>query len=431
MAELVRTCHNCSVYSAEIIALKLEQAQRNEEVCILRESQRDCISMAEDIQHMQNCIEEQRRHMLRTSGRNVDADVGLQALLSVLSKKERQKRQDLVLSVRFLEQERTKLAAVAAASQDEYAALMHNFKALSEHCTAISTQLWFVAANLESEELKHREACGTAQLLNQANKHLQKELQVQYACIEEQRRHMRSEHRDGEVGIHMLIESVKQNELALFHEKLTAQGVVVQTRYERPLKHKTLPVTSDLQSVEKATREDNAKLCEDNAKLREDNAKLREDNAKLREDNEVVVGRSKKLCIVLHGLLDVKTTEITKMKALLTKLVHSLSEKKLQMEELVQSNLKLKTINVEALKSRDSLQVKLYNVVLEKQRSDTEMQALQTTTRALQTQVKTLQTQVQTLQDALAKSKKQNTTLVAFSKRVTSLTQTIDADLLR
>ena len=424
MAELVRTCHNCSVYAAEIIALKLEQAQRNEEVCILRESQRDCISMAEDIQHMQNCIEEQRRHMLRTSGRNVDADVGLQALLSVLSKKERQKRQDLVLSVRFLEQERTKLAAVAAASQDEYAALMHNFQALSEHCTAISTQLWFVAANLESEELKHREACGTAQLLNQANKHLQKELQVQYACIEEQRRHMRGEYRDGEVGIHMLIESVKQNELALFHEKLTAQGVVVQTRYERPLKHKTLPVTSDLQSVEKATREDNAKL-------REDNAKLREDNAKLREDNEVVVGRSKKLCIVLHGLLDVKTTEITKMKALLTKLVHSLSEKKLQMEELVQSNLKLKTINVEALKSRDSLQVKLYNVVLEKQRSDTEMQALQTTTRALQTQVKTLQTQVQTLQDALAKSKKQNTTLVAFSKRVTSLTQTIDADLLR
>ena len=424
MAELVRTCHNCSVYAAEIIALKLEQAQRNEEVCILRESQRDCISMAEDIQHMQNCIEEQRRHMLRTSGRNVDADVGLQALLSVLSKKERQKRQDLVLSVRFLEQERTKLAAVAAASQDEYAALMHNFQALSEHCTAISTQLWFVAANLESEELKHREACGTAQLLNQANKHLQKELQVQYACIEEQRRHMRGEHRDGEVGIHMLIESVKQNELALFHEKLTAQGVVVQTRYERPLKHKTLPVTSDLQSVEKATREDNAKL-------REDNAKLRDDNAKLREDNEVVVGRSKKLCIVLHGLLDVKTTEITKMKALLTKLVHSLSEKKLQMEELVQSNLKLKTINVEALKSRDSLQVKLYNVVLEKQRSDTEMQALQTTTRALQTQVKTLQTQVQTLQDALAKSKKQNTTLVAFSKRVTSLTQTIDADLLR
>jgi cell division protein FtsB len=197
-------------------------------------------------------------------------------------------------------------------------------------------------------------------------------------------------------------------------------------------------VTSDLQSVEKATRDDNAKLREDNAKLREDNAKLREDNAKLREDNaklcddnEVVVGRSKKLCIVLHGLLDVKTTEITKMKALLTKLVHSLSEKKLQMEELVQSNLKLKTINVEALKSRDSLQVKLYNVVLEKQRSDTEMQALQTTTRALQTQVKTLQTQVQTLQDALAKSKKQNTTLVAFSKRVTSLTQTIDADLLR
>ena len=424
MAELVRTCHNCSVYAAEIIALKLEQAQRNEEVCILRESQRDCISMAEDIQHMQNCIEEQRRHMLRTSGRNVDADVGLQALLSVLSKKERQKRQDLVLSVRFLEQERTKLAAVAAASQDEYAALMHNFQALSEHCTAISTQLWFVAANLESEELKHREACGTAQLLNQANKHLQKELQVQYACIEEQRRHMRGEHRDGEVGIHMLIESVKQNELALFHEKLTAQGVVVHTRYEKPLKHKTLPVTSDLQSVEKATREDNAKL-------REDNAKLREDNAKLREDNEVVVGRSKKLCIVLHGLLDVKTTEITKMKALLTKLVHSLSEKKLQMEELVQSNLKLKTINVEALKSRDSLQVKLYNVVLEKQRSDTEMQALQTTTRALQTQVKTLQTQVQTLQDALAKSKKQNTTLVAFSKRVTSLTQTIDADLLR
>ena len=417
MAELVRTCHNCSVYAAEIIALKLEQAQRNEEVCILRESQRDCISMAEDIQHMQNCIEEQRRHMLRTSGRNVDADVGLQALLSVLSKKERQKRQDLVLSVRFLEQERTKLAAVAAASHDEYAALMHNFQALSEHCTAISTQLWFVAANLESEELKHREACGTVQLLNQANKHLQKELQVQYACIEEQRRHMRGEHRDGEVGIHMLIESVKQNELALFHEKLTAQGVVVQTRYERPLQHKTLPVTSDLHSVEKATREDNAKL-------REDNAKLRDDNAKLREDNEVVVGRSKKLCIVLHGLLDVKTTEITKMKALLTKLVHSLSEKKLQMEELVQSNLKLKTINVEALKSRDSLQVKLYNVVLEKQRSDTEMQALQTTTRALQTQV-------QTLQDALAKSKKQNTTLVAFSKRVTSLTQTIDADLLR
>jgi|LakMenEpi03Aug12_release.lakeMendotaPanAssembly.Ray.scaffolds.fasta_scaffold00662_12 hypothetical protein len=424
MAELVRTCHNCSVYAAEIIALKLEQAQRNEEVCILRESQRDCISMAEDIQHMQNCIEEQRRHMLRTSGRNVDADVGLQALLSVLSKKERQKRQDLVLSVRFLEQERTKLAAVAAASHDEYAALMHNFQALSEHCTAISTQLWFVAANLESEELKHREACGTVQLLNQANKHLQKELQVQYACIEEQRRHMRGEHRDGEVGIHMLIESVKQNELALFHEKLTAQGVVVQTRYERPLQHKTLPVTSDLHSVEKATREDNAKL-------REDNAKLRDDNAKLREDNEVVVGRSKKLCIVLHGLLDVKTTEITKMKALLTKLVHSLSEKKLQMEELVQSNLKLKTINVEALKSRDSLQVKLYNVVLEKQRSDTEMQALQTTTRALQTQVQTLQTQVQTLQDALAKSKKQNTTLVAFSKRVTSLTQTIDADLLR
>ena len=111
------------------------------------------------------------------------------------------------------------------------------------------------------------------------------------------------------------------------------------------------------------------------------------------------------------------------MKALLTKLVHSLSEKKLQMEELVASNLKLKTINVEALKSRDGLQVKLYNVILEKQKSDVEMQTLQETMRKLQHQT-------QTLQGTLAKCQKQNTTLVAFSKRVTNLTQNIGVDLM-
>jgi chlorite dismutase len=69
------------------------------------------------------------------------------------------------------------------------------------------------------------------------------------------------------------------------------------------------------------------------------------------------------------------------------------------------------------------LQVKLYNVILEKQKSDVEMQTLQETMRKLQHQT-------QTLQGTLAKCQKQNTTLVAFSKRVTNLTQNIGVDLM-
>ena len=412
MAELVPPCPNCSVYVAQIVELKREQAQRLEEVCILRESQRDCISMTEDIQHMQNCIEEQRKHMLRTSERHVDPGVGLHALLRALSDKERERRQDLLLSVHVLEKERKTLMSAATASQHEYTTLMQNFQVLNEYCTGISQQLWFVAANAEMEEQKNREATGTIERLNQANKHLQKEIKVQYACIEEQRRHMRGEHRDGDVGIHMLIESVKQNEVVFFQEKLAAHGIMVHPRYQSPV----IQNTSDPSFGNGATHEAIAKQ-------RDEITTQRDEITKLREVNDVVVGRSKKLCIVLHGLLDVKTTEITKMKALLTKLVHSLSEKKLQMEELVASNLKLKTINVEALKSRDGLQVKLYNVILEKQKSDVEMQTLQETMRKLQHQT-------QTLQGTLAKCQKQNTTLVAFSKRVTNLTQNIGVDLM-
>ena len=426
MAELVPPCPNCSVYVAQIVELKREQAQRLEEVCILRESQRDCISMTEDIQHMQNCIEEQRKHMLRTSERHVDPGVGLHALLRALSDKERERRQDLLLSVHVLEKERKTLMSAATASQHEYTTLMQNFQVLNEYCTGISQQLWFVAANAEMEEQKNREATGTIERLNQANKHLQKEIKVQYACIEEQRRHMRGEHRDGDVGIHMLIESVKQNEVVFFQEKLAAHGIMVHPRYQSPV----IQNTSDPSFGNGATHEAIAKQRDEITTQRDEITTQRDEITtqrdeitKLREVNDVVVGRSKKLCIVLHGLLDVKTTEITKMKALLTKLVHSLSEKKLQMEELVASNLKLKTINVEALKSRDGLQVKLYNVILEKQKSDVEMQTLQETMRKLQHQT-------QTLQGTLAKCQKQNTTLVAFSKRVTNLTQNIGVDLM-
>lgn len=413
MTELVpTTCPNCSMYMTEIIELKMEQAQRGEEVCILRKSQRDCISMTQDIQLMQNCIEEQRKHMLRTTERNVDPGVGLHALLRALSDKERQKRQDLMLSVHFLEQERKTLMSTANASQDEYAALMQNFQALSEYCTGISQQLWFVAANLETEEHKTREAASAVERLNIANKHLQKEMKVQYACIEEQRRHMRGEHRDGDVGIHMLIESVKQNEFALFQEQLAAHGIMVQPRYKSPVIQHALPAPAE-----------HHKHVHDGA-TRDEITKQRDEITKLREANEVVVGRSKKLCIVLHGLLDVKTTEITKMKTLLTKLMHSLAEKKLQMEELVASNLKLKTINVEALKSRDCLQVKLYNVILEKQKGDVEMLTLQET-------MQKLEKKMHTIQDTLAKCQKQNTTLVAFCRRVTTLTQNIGVDLMQ
>ena len=454
MAELVPPCPNCSVYVAQIVELKREQAQRLEEVCILRESQRDCISMTEDIQHMQNCIEEQRKHMLRTSERHVDPGVGLHALLRALSDKERERRQDLLLSVHVLEKERKTLMSAATASQHEYTTLMQNFQVLNEYCTGISQQLWFVAANAEMEEQKNREATGTIERLNQANKHLQKEIKVQYACIEEQRRHMRGEHRDGDVGIHMLIESVKQNEVVFFQEKLAAHGIMVHPRYQSPVvqntsdpsfgngaTHEAIAKQRDeittqrdeittqrdeitTQRDEITTQRDEITTQRDEITTQRDEITTQRDEiTKLREVNDVVVGRSKKLCIVLHGLLDVKTTEITKMKALLTKLVHSLSEKKLQMEELVASNLKLKTINVEALKSRDGLQVKLYNVILEKQKSDVEMQTLQETMRKLQHQT-------QTLQGTLAKCQKQNTTLVAFSKRVTNLTQNIGVDLM-
>jgi chromosome segregation ATPase len=428
------------VYVAQIVELKREQAQRLEEVCILRESQRDCISMTEDIQHMQNCIEEQRKHMLRTSERHVDPGVGLHALLRALSDKERERRQDLLLSVHVLEKERKTLMSAATASQHEYTTLMQNFQVLNEYCTGISQQLWFVAANAEMEEQKNREATGTIERLNQANKHLQKEIKVQYACIEEQRRHMRGEHRDGDVGIHMLIESVKQNEVVFFQEKLAAHGIMVHPRYQSPViqntsdpsfgngaTHEAIAKQRDeitTQRDEITTQRDEITTQRDEITTQRDEITTQRDEiTKLREVNDVVVGRSKKLCIVLHGLLDVKTTEITKMKALLTKLVHSLSEKKLQMEELVASNLKLKTINVEALKSRDGLQVKLYNVILEKQKSDVEMQTLQETMRKLQHQT-------QTLQGTLAKCQKQNTTLVAFSKRVTNLTQNIGVDLM-
>lgn len=223
---------------------------------------------------------------------------------------------------------------------------------------------------------------------------------------------MRGEHRDGDVGIHMLIESVKQNEFALFQEQLAAHGIMVQPRYKSPVIQHALPAPAE-----------HHKHVHDGA-TRDEITKQRDEITKLREANEVVVGRSKKLCIVLHGLLDVKTTEITKMKTLLTKLMHSLAEKKLQMEELVASNLKLKTINVEALKSRDCLQVKLYNVILEKQKGDVEMLTLQET-------MQKLEKKMHTIQDTLAKCQKQNTTLVAFCRRVTTLTQNIGVDLMQ
>lgn len=140
--------------------------QQYEELCILRQAQRECSDMATEIQALHVCVEEQRRHLQAQSSKPKDPGVGIFSWMDVLSKQHQQREADL-----------------RAAYELQVQALQVLHQTSCSQVTYLTEQVATLNASLQEAQ----QAAATSS----------KDLDMAYRCITEQRRHIHSVMTDG------------------------------------------------------------------------------------------------------------------------------------------------------------------------------------------------------------------------------------------
>lgn len=152
----------------DLCVARVQVQQQHEELCILRTAQRDCADMATEIQALQLCVEEQRRHLQAQSTKPKDPGVGIYSWMDVVSKQHQQRQAELLA------------AQQASAQQVVY---------LTEQVASLTAAV----------EVGKEATAATTNELEQA-----------YRCIVEQRRHIHSVATEGasadpDVGLMQLV----------------------------------------------------------------------------------------------------------------------------------------------------------------------------------------------------------------------------------
>lgn len=324
----------------ELLELRREKKLRDEELHILRASQNECASMARDIELLQACVEQQRQHLVdvqKNREKRVDTRIGLVGLLEALSKKEKMARDRLV------EQH-----------EQQYRALWQNFTIVNQHYAQLRAQF--------DEATKKNEM--HTQMLCMANAHLQKEISVQYSVMDDLKK-------TGSVTA--LVTRLKQAEQETAQQKLFyMQHVEAQSR------NICFQIfTEHLRSLETGYSESIASMHE---YYRQQMSLPRMDivlqqvvsvakDRQLRQQ-QAEIDRLQKI---------VDADEVSRLKKMLTGFVDTIRRTKEQCAELQQRASKADVLTVrmekmdemnrDLMKSRDALQIKLFNVTLENQKS--------------------------------------------------------------
>jgi hypothetical protein len=191
-------CLKCDALSSQVLTFYNLYLSREEELRILRLSQVECMSMAEDIQNLHVCVEEQRLHLVKLANQRnmkVDSGVGLHILLNELSRKQRAQLETINSScfAKLKDQgdELTKSREIAATLQSEYTQLMASFQLLTINSHVIATELDQTRKHLDTYIAKTTENESVVQFLQHSNVVLQNEAARYLRCVDEQRRHMR------------------------------------------------------------------------------------------------------------------------------------------------------------------------------------------------------------------------------------------------
>lgn len=324
----------------ELLELRREKKLRDEELHILRASQNECASMARDIELLQACVEQQRQHLVdvqKNREKRVDTRIGLVGLLEALSKKEKMARDRLV------EQH-----------EQQYRALWQNFTIVNQHYAQLRAQF--------DEATKKNEM--HTQMLCMANAHLQKEISVQYSVMDDLKK-------TGSVTA--LVTRLKQAEQETAQQKLFyMQHVEAQSR------NICFQIfTEHLRSLETGYSESIASMHE----------YYRQQMSLPRMDivlQQVVSAAKDRQLRQQQAEIDrlqkiVDADEVSRLKKMLTGFVDTIRRTKEQCAELQQRASKADVLTVrmekmdemnrDLMKSRDALQIKLFNVTLENQKS--------------------------------------------------------------
>lgn len=364
-----------------------------EELHILRSAQTECVSMADDIQKLYACIEEQRRHIASLAANADAADgggvapdpgVGVLTMLDALSRKHR-----------------AALAACNDSWHEKYAQLESASHACQAYVFNLQQQCY---AQMEAETYRHqceeydlrqqneelqRTLDATTQELMknaqnehtavhflQRNTHLQRELDMQLVCIEEQRRHLqslraaKSAKSDPEIGVATLLKQVKLNEFRYYQEKLANAATSATTEPEA-----SSTWVAQMMAVAKTALTTTAATA---TRQRRDGGGLSPRVAaavlrclfRVRERKhethfKTSLDGQKKLVTETLGRLRVARAEAEDREGFVLRLKESNAELAEKVDRLME-------MNSGTLKSRDTLQMKLYTVILEKQRAETE-----------------------------------------------------------
>jgi len=352
-------CTPCTVLRFELSALKTDLGVKDEELMILRNSQKECGRMAAEIADLHTLADEQRRHMAMVSSKQVDPDVGIYTWL-----KQQSERHTSTLNECRAQKEQ-EVYALRAAHVYEVAQLTQQVQALT-----YQNEYW-------TEQ--HRQ---TLELLQSSTERLQ----VLDATVHEQRRQLSSGTVDVDVGLLPLVKKgylEANSDVQAYVDAAVARGVGEQT--------------SALDAEVQRAGEAEAKACADSlayvSQLRRVTDFSNEWKRKYEEARDELEGvtaalaEHKEMEAYAQKLADlvaekeewvVEKEKLTKLSsAYLASIRHWQGEAKRITDELVI-----------ALSSRDAFQLRLYTVSAEKQALEDEKERV---TAIMQNQKKACQ----------------------------------------
>jgi hypothetical protein len=352
-------CTPCTVLCSELTALKTELGVKDEELMILRNSQKECGRMAAEIVDLHTLAEEQRRHMAMVSSKQLDPDVGIYTWL-----KQQSERHTLALNECRAQKEQ-EMYALRAAHVYEVSQLTQQVQALTCH-----NEYW-------TEQ--HRQI---VELLQSSNERLH----VLEATVHEQRRQLSSGTVDVDVGLLPLVKKgylEANSDVQAYIDAAVTRRVGEQTSaLAAEVSALKLSLADAREEVEKVkaeveqAKEAEAKACADSlayvSQLRRVTDVSNEWKRKYEEARNELEGvtaalaEHKEMEEYAQKLADlvaekeewlVEKEKLTKLSsAYLTSIRHWQGEAKRMTDELVV-----------ALSSRDAFQLRLYTVSAEKQ----------------------------------------------------------------
>jgi hypothetical protein len=419
------TCGNCSEYVLQLLALSSEKCVRDDELQVLRSAQHECSSMASDIQRLYACIEEQRQHIVKLSASSssavADPGVGIFSLLNELSRKHGAETAAVLCHYQTQDAQRESAVNALRIHVGELSAEVSRARRLEAaavaQCNEVSRSFLSARAEVAEACAKHAAQESIIALLNDTVGVSRREIEAQYRCITEQQRHFNAYAQGGEtasaappdehVGLYALVSDVKHNEFQFYRAKLdglraqmhASTSVEVQKSHAILSRHLEFRYAEAIRSSwgecvasQHACAALKVELDASRTELEASRTELETARVQVAASlpasttvtstavnatpDEDACVRYRKLSVVYRVICARKDRELEDARAsvgsytrLLTSTFRKLKDAKLCINEREFTCGKLALMNADALKSRDAIQMKLHDAIVDRGRA--------------------------------------------------------------